>query len=152
MSRRIVRSGKDDYDFLNTQAPTCNDFSQLMSHITGHSLWCLEAPGSRWHCDMLLMTSPLAHFSAVLDGYTDEMAEVYLQVHLSDGMSWAAMIILRRRMTSILSVNIGSRSRSLIKERLEIQQCLWFRHCWGSFYGKRQSLFTFVLAFWNYSI
>ena len=77
MTRDRDRMGRD-YDFLNTHAPSCNEFFKLVSTVSGgepkemiaFGAWKQQAlDHAAMHPD-----SPLARIAAVLDSYTDETA------------------------------------------------------------------------------
>ncbi|KAI1127489.1 hypothetical protein F5Y10DRAFT_292768 [Nemania abortiva] len=76
MTQDLGRLGRD-YDFFNTQAPTCNDFFQLLSNSTGDvkdfvsfSMWKQRAEGYASAHPM----SSMARIIAVIDKYTDDTA------------------------------------------------------------------------------
>ncbi|KAI1637423.1 hypothetical protein F4809DRAFT_640478 [Biscogniauxia mediterranea] len=75
MTRDMHRVGRD-YDFLNTRAPTCNDFFKLMGDMSGgKDIVAFD----RWKQQALdhattHSTDPLARIAAVFDNYTDETA------------------------------------------------------------------------------
>ncbi|KAH6643321.1 polyketide synthase [Truncatella angustata] len=65
-----------DYDFLNREAPTCNEFFKMIGAVHGGND---VLPFSKWKqraldYAMTHPTSPLARIAAVLDNYTDKTA------------------------------------------------------------------------------
>lgn len=75
MTDDAQRQGRD-YDFLNTRAPTCNEFFELIGVAAGgkdivkFGVWKTQALKHA----AVYPKSSLARISAVLDGYTDETA------------------------------------------------------------------------------
>ncbi|KAI0121285.1 polyketide synthase [Xylariales sp. AK1849] len=75
MTRDLQRVGRD-YDFLNTRAPTCNDFFKLIGVLTGGKEIVTFSTWKQQALDYATAhsTSPLARITAVFDSYTDENA------------------------------------------------------------------------------
>ncbi|KAI0602189.1 hypothetical protein F4775DRAFT_227770 [Biscogniauxia sp. FL1348] len=75
MTRDLDRIGRD-YDFLNTRAPTCNDFFKLIGDISGgkdivgFDIWKQRALDHA----TVHSTGSLARIAAIIDNYTDETA------------------------------------------------------------------------------
>ena len=71
----------EDYDFINPQAPTFNDFFKLMGTASGGKE---IIPFSEWHRRALEYAaahpkSSLARITTIIDGYTDETAGVLMK-------------------------------------------------------------------------
>ena len=71
----------EDYDFVNPQAPTCDQFFKLMGTASGGKEIILF---SEWHCRALEYaaahpTSSLARITTIIDGYTNATAGVLMK-------------------------------------------------------------------------
>ena len=75
MTQDLHRMGRD-YDFLNTRAPTCNDFFKLIGAVSGGKEVVAFSAWKQQALDYATAhsTSPLARIAAVFDNYTDETA------------------------------------------------------------------------------
>ncbi|KAF7502738.1 hypothetical protein GJ744_005199 [Endocarpon pusillum] len=99
MTQDLHRMGRD-FDFVNTRAPTCNEFFKLVGavrdvkEIVTFSTWKQRALDyATAHS-----TSPLARIAAVLDSYTDETAagmfkSLSVGEHVFGGIDYPAPLI-----------------------------------------------------------
>ncbi|ERF68696.1 hypothetical protein EPUS_05757 [Endocarpon pusillum Z07020] len=75
MTQDLHRMGRD-WDFLNTRAPTCNDFFKLIGAVGGGKEIVTFGSWKQQALDYAAAhpTSPLARITAVFDSYTDKTA------------------------------------------------------------------------------
>ncbi|KAH9898629.1 hypothetical protein F4778DRAFT_188751 [Xylariomycetidae sp. FL2044] len=75
MTQDLHDKGRD-FDFLNTSAPTCNDFFRLVGDMSGGKEMTSFSRWKQRALDYAVVhpKSPLARIAAVLDNYTDETA------------------------------------------------------------------------------
>ncbi|RYP63027.1 hypothetical protein DL770_009479 [Monosporascus sp. CRB-9-2] len=75
MTQNVHRMGRD-FDFLNTRAPTCDDFFKLIGAVSGGKEIVTFSTWKQRALDYVAAhpTSPLARITSVFDSYTDETA------------------------------------------------------------------------------